>query len=102
MESFPTFVVTQEAKESLLGIGVTGVTFDDVELTVTDQFEDLCAGRTLPVFAWLKPEGKPGRDDIGAAADGRLVLSQRALNTLSKFGTSNALVEPFKHDGVIQ
>lgn len=99
LESFPAFVVTEDAKESLLGIGVTGATFDDVEVTVTDQFEELYPGRKLPLFAWLKPEGKAGRDDIGAAADGRLVLSQRALDTLSSLGISNALVEPFEGEG---
>jgi hypothetical protein len=99
LESFPSFVVTEDAKESLLGIGVTGATFDDVEVTVTDQFKELYLGRKLPLFAWLKPEGKAGRDDIGATADGRLVLSQRALDTLSGLGISNALVEPFEGEG---
>jgi len=99
LESFPAFVVTENAKESLLGIGATGATFDDVEVTVTVEFEELYPGRKLPLFAWLKPEGKAGQDDIGATADGRLVLSQRALDTLSSLGISNALVEPFGGEG---
>jgi hypothetical protein len=98
LESFPAFVVTADAKESLLGIGATGATFAEVEVTVTGQFEELYPGQQLPLFAWLKPEGKAGRDDIAVAADGRLVLSQRALDTLSDLGISNALVEPFENE----
>lgn len=99
LESFPAFVVTEDAKEALLGVGATGATFDVVEVTVTDQFGELYPGRKLPLFAWLKPEGKAGRDDIAATADGRLVLSQRALDTLSGLGISNALVEPLEDEG---
>jgi hypothetical protein len=99
LESFPAFVVTEEAKASLLRIGATGGFFDNAEVTVTHQFEELYPGLKLPSFVWLKPEGKAGQDDIGAAADGRLVLSQRALDTLSSLGISNALVEPFENEG---
>ena len=42
---------------------------------------------------------KAGQDDFGAAVDGRLVLSQRALDTLSSLGISNALIEPFEDEG---
>jgi hypothetical protein len=38
LEIFPCFVVTEEVKESLLGMGATGAAFDDVEVTVSDQF----------------------------------------------------------------
>jgi hypothetical protein len=96
LESFPVFIVTEEAKEALLGMGATGAAFDEVEVTVTDQFEELYPARELPSFARLKPEGQAGRDDIGAAADGRLVVSQRVLDVLSGLGISHALVEPLQ------
>jgi len=93
LESFPAFIVTEEAKESLLAMGATGATFDDVDVTITDQFEELYPNRKLPPFTWLKPEGKAGQDDIGAAADGRIVVSQRVLEVLCNLGIPNALVE---------
>ena len=93
------FIVTEQAKKSMLGIGATGAAFDDVEVTVTDQFKELYPSRKLPPIAWLKPEGRAGQDDIGAAADGRLVVPQRALDTLNGLGLSNALVEPFGCEG---
>jgi hypothetical protein len=99
LESCPAFIVTEKAKEALLGLGATGATFDLVEVTVTDQFEELYPGRKLPPFAWLKPEGDPGRDDFGKTADGRLVVSQRALNVLRELGISHALVQPFESSG---
>lgn len=95
LESFPAFIVTEDAKKALLGIGVTGAFFDDVEVSVTDQFEELYPDILLPSFVWLKPEGQPGRDDVGVALDGRLVISQTVLNVLSNLGASNALLEPF-------
>jgi hypothetical protein len=47
----------------------TNVAFDDVEVTVSDQFNELHPDRKLPPFAWLKPEGKAGQDDHGTVAD---------------------------------
>ena len=96
LETFPVFVVTEVARDALLGMGATGAAFDEVEITVTDQFEELYPDRKLPPFVWLKAEGVAGRDDIGAAADGRLVVSQSALDVLSGLGTSHALVEPYE------
>lgn len=99
LESFPVFIVTEKAKESLLQINATGATFKDVEITVSNEFEQLHPGLKLPVFSWLKPEGKAGHDDIGTAVDGRLVLSQRALDVLDRLGISHAQIEGFGVEG---
>lgn len=95
LESFPAFIVTEEAKQGLLASGVTGAIFAEVEVTTTDTFRELFPNRKIPRFAWLKPEGKAGHADFGTASDGRLVVSELALNVLRQFGASNALVEPF-------
>jgi hypothetical protein len=100
LESFPAFIVTDEAKQVLQKMGATGAKFDMVEVTATDQFEELYSDRKLPTFAWLKPEGKAGQDDIATATDGRLVVSRRALDALSGLGISHALVEPFERQEV--
>ena len=62
----------------MLGMGATGVAFDDVEVTVSDQFKELYPDRKLPLLARLKPEGRAGRGDVGAVAYGTLVVSQPA------------------------
>lgn len=95
LESFPAFIVTEEAKQGLLESRVTGVDFAEAEVTTTDTFRELYPRRDVPSFHWLKPQGTAGQDDFGTASDGRLVISERALNVLRRFGAENALVEPF-------
>lgn len=99
LESFPAFVVTEAARQALVAAGIHGAAYDEVKMTVSDQFAELYPDEELPRFVWLKPVGEAGRDDIGAAADGRLVASQRALEVLQGLGLANALVEPFEVDG---
>jgi hypothetical protein len=95
LASFPILIVTDEVMQTLRRISATGVIFDDVEVTTSDQFRDFYPDRRLPPFVWLKPVGQAGQDDIGAAPDGRLVVSQRVYEALAELGIPNALVEPF-------
>lgn len=95
LESFPVFIVTEQAKQGLLASGLTGAIFADAEVTTTGNFRELYPEREVPAFDWLKPEGEAGHDDFGTASDGRLVVSERALDVLRKFGAAHALVEPF-------
>lgn len=96
LESFPCFIVTLAAREALQSGGFTGVRFDEVEVTTSGEFEDLYPGRTLPEFAWLKPDEGAGLDDFGTTPDGRLVVSQRALGLLQSLGIRNAEIEDFE------
>ena len=95
LESFPIFIVSAVAKEDLAEMRASGVRFDQAEITTSDQFEELYAGRQLPKFVWLRIVGKAGQDDFGIAPDGRLVVSERALEALRGLGISNASVSPF-------
>jgi hypothetical protein len=98
LESSPCYVVTEEAKRSIEAIGTTGAKFDEVEISTSEQFNDLYPDRRLPRFAWLQVEGKAGQDDFGIAPapDFRLVISQRILDLLRPLGIANALVEEFE------
>ena len=95
LESFPSFIVTEEAERRLRELGATGALFDEVEVTTTDQFKELYPNRQLPRFLWLKVDGKAGRDDLGTAQEWRLVVSERVLELLKGLGISNASVTPF-------
>ena len=95
LESFPAFIVTEKTKQGLIESRATGVQFAEAETTTTDQFRELYPDRDVPSFVWLKPEGEAGKDDFGAASDGRLVVSEGALNVLRRFGATHALVQPF-------
>jgi hypothetical protein len=99
LASFPIFIVTDGAMQALQSIGATGVTFDEVEVTTSNEFRDLYPDQSLPTFVWLKPLGRAGQDDVGVAPDGRLVISQRVYDVLDDIGIPNALVEPFSGGG---
>ena len=95
LESFPAFVITEQATSALVQAGITGADFGTVDVTTSDQFEEMYPDRKIPNFFWLRIKGKAAQDDFGTAPDGRLVVSQRTLDILSQFGISNAIVEPF-------
>lgn len=95
VESFPIFIVTEQAKRELQSVGASGSTFDDVMVTTSVEFDERYPNQHLPQFAWLKVTGKPGQHDVGTASDGRLVLSEKVLEVLRRIGLSNALVLPY-------
>ena len=95
LESTPCYVSTERLAAEIRRAHLTGVSFDQVEISKSEQFDDLYRGRELPKFVWLKIEGTPGRDDFGVTPDLRLVVSERALVVLNEAGISHALVEPF-------
>lgn len=94
IESFPCFVVTIEAKEALVAEAMTGVQFSGVEVSKSDQFDEVAPTGLLPAFVRLEAVGKAGHDDFGVAKDGRLVVSERALLVLQQLQMTNARVEP--------
>ena len=95
LESFPCFIVTSLTRRRLQEAQLSGVSFDDVEVTRSSQFDDIYPGRELPEFAWLKPAGVAGEDDFGASPDSVLVVSERALGLLQEIGIPNASVKEF-------
>ncbi|MBI1852833.1 MAG: hypothetical protein HYR85_21030 [Planctomycetes bacterium] len=97
--SFPSFVVTEAAQQALETIGASGASFDSIEITTSDEFEDfeeLRPRRVLPSFRWMKIHGTPGTDDIGLTEKCTLVVSDRVLRALIPLGISNAVVQPLE------
>lgn len=95
LESFPCYITTEETAKKLQALSVTGAAYGDVQVTKSDQFQNLYPARVLPAFIWLQVTGKAGVDDFGLSEDFRLVISDRALNVLKASGISNAIVEDF-------
>ncbi len=95
LESFPSFIATETARTAIQDAKLSGVHFDSVETSKSEQFDELYPGRSLPRFVWLQVVGKPGVDDFGLAADHRLVVSERALNVLKPRGLDHALVDEY-------
>ncbi|MER9373795.1 hypothetical protein [Mesorhizobium sp. M0491] len=94
--SFPCYLVTDDVAEKILKSEFSGVTFDKVEVTTSELFEEMQPDQKLPPFVWLKVKADAGRDDFGMAKDLRLVVSERVLDALKPSGISNALIEPFE------
>ncbi|ESY09652.1 hypothetical protein X751_31480 [Mesorhizobium sp. LNJC395A00] len=94
--SFPCYLVTEGVERKILESRFSGVTFDKVEVTTSELFEEMQPDQKLPPFVWLKVSGKAGLDDFGIAKDYRLVVSESVLDVLKLLGVSNALIEPFE------
>ena len=95
LESFPCFILCSKAADSLEKGLFTGLSFSDVETSTTPEFNEMYPARVLPEFRWLQVQGVAGRDDFGLASDHRLVVSERALELLQKFGLNHALIEDY-------
>ncbi|WP_080954801.1 hypothetical protein [Xanthomonas phaseoli] len=93
LESFPCFIVIQDLASNLMSEFLSGVSFHDVEISISDEFRGLYPNRVIPDFCWMKVSGVACKDDFGIALDYRLVISERALKVLQKFCIENALVE---------
>ena len=97
LESTPCYIVSERMAHAIEQAQLTGVRFDEVEVTTSDQFREFYPNRQLPKFVWLKVEGKPGHNDFGIAQDLRLVTSERAIEVLKQIGISNmASIKPFE------
>ncbi|MCX7006003.1 MAG: hypothetical protein NTY53_01915 [Kiritimatiellaeota bacterium] len=92
LESTPCFIVSESMAREITQAHFTGAHFDEVEITTSQEFQELCPNRQLPKFVWLKVDGQAGRDDFGIGSDGRLVVSGRVLAALRSIKISHALI----------
>src|SRR5579859_4713915 len=65
LEAVACFIVLESLKEKLLALRATGVAFGEVEVSTSEEFEELDPGLKLPKFAWLQVTGEAGKDDFG-------------------------------------
>ncbi|MCP3805056.1 hypothetical protein NLX83_37895 [Allokutzneria sp. A3M-2-11 16] len=91
VESTPCFIVTEELSAAITAAGLTGATFDEVEVSVSPEGEEFIEG-PLPPWKWLRFTGEASHDDLGLNDGLRLVVSERALGVLREHGLSNAEV----------
>ncbi len=96
LESFPCYIATTKLAGSLKQAGMTGVEFDEVKVSKSEQFEEMYPNRELPTFVWLRIIGQAGEDDFGLTNDNRLVVSERALNRMKEFRLDNCEVVQYE------
>jgi hypothetical protein len=92
LETFPCYIVTDELAKNIAEQGLSGVTFADVEVTLSPEAEELLNVQ-LPTWTWFKITGEPFNTDFGVSEDQRLVVSEKALEVLRQAGISHADVE---------
>jgi hypothetical protein len=95
LESFPCYILTENLARQIEGAGLKGAVFDELEVTVSEEFRERYPGRPLPRFLWLKPIGVAGEDDFGVGPDHRMVVSDRALQLILATGPSALNVSDF-------
>lgn len=90
LESAPCFIASAQLANKIKNENLSGVGFDKVQITKSDEFNDFHPNLDLPKFVWLKVNGIPGKDDFGVSSDLNLVVSEVALQLLTQNGMSHA------------
>ncbi|MFS0703294.1 hypothetical protein AB6N23_02110 [Cellulomonas sp. 179-A 9B4 NHS] len=85
----PEHIVTAQLAQALNETGLTGFRFDDVVVTKSEQFEMFHPEVVLPSWRWLRITGDPGTDDAWRGERGRLTVSDRFYEVLSRFTIAN-------------
>ena len=89
IQSFPCYLATERLKREIESASVVGVAFAPVEFSVSANFKERNLSKVIPGFTWLKITGCAGKDDFGIEADGRLVVSERALKLIQDFNLNH-------------
>jgi len=99
LTSHPCFIVSENIVEDILKSNLKGYKFEDVEISVSDEFKEIYRDRYIPNFKRLIPLGKvvvcdekiiqSSRDDFCLEDDVELVVSYSALEMLKKYKINN-------------
>jgi hypothetical protein len=95
LETFPCYIVTEKLKDEIELNRLTGIIFENVEITKSKNFAELYIGKELPKFYWAQIVGKLNFDDFVISNDFRLLISDKAFKLFSIFKIANAVVEDF-------
>jgi hypothetical protein len=92
LESFPCYIITHRAADALAVSALSGFALADVEVSRSEEFDEVYGDLQLPPFRWLQITGIPDQDDFGFAKEG-LVVSARAHEVLSAFKLNQCEVQ---------
>src|ERR1700733_1810800 len=65
VELFTCFIITEAAMKEIEFDGLSGTSFDRVEITTSEQFSEFQSRLQIPHFFWMKVVGDPGKEDFG-------------------------------------
>ena len=89
VETFPCYLVTEKLGEALEKSGFTGFALKDVEVSVSDTFNDFHRDIELPKFLWLKVNGKLTTDDFWLSDAAQIVVSENVFKLMEQFQINN-------------
>ena len=93
MKTSPVFYVTEKLKQGLESAKFSGVShFENIEVTKSENFEELYPEKELPSFFLFKINGEAKQDDFGVEV-GKLIVSAKALEFLKGFNLSETEIE---------
>lgn len=96
------YFVTDALKNQLLSLEATGIRFDEVVISQSEQYSDntqLQDNWIIPHLNALVVTGTPGKDDCGVAGGMyTLVVSERVLSAIEKAGISFCQSKEFSAD----
>jgi hypothetical protein len=95
VESFPCLMISQRLAE-LLPSTLRGFELAEVEISKSDEFEELQPGQYLPAFMWLKVHGTVGVDDFSVAKDHRFVISELVRDIFHQVKITNCEFEDWE------
>jgi hypothetical protein len=93
LTSFPVFIVSEPLSKELESSNLSGYELAPVEITKSEEFEELFPSTVLPNFKWLKITGTVGENDFAINQELRLVVSKSAFNLLSRYKLKGCEVE---------
>ena len=96
LEAVATFIVTDSMRVQLQSSNATGVAYDVVEISKSEEYDVLFPECNLPRFVWLKITGEAGVDDFGMSLSHRLVVSERILGILQQGRLHYCDIENYK------
>lgn len=88
----PCFIVTKELADDISRSNLTGVEFDDAEVSTSDAYKELDPNQVIPEFVRLNPTGTPLVTDFASTEGNKLIVSKRALDVLQRAGLQHANV----------
>jgi hypothetical protein len=93
--SIATYIVTERLKSSLELEQLSGMKFEEVDTSTSDQFKELYGEKKLPKFYWMKVTGALEKDDFSMSPKHRLIISAKALSVFNRYQIENAQVEAY-------
>lgn len=93
LESFPCYIVTEVLRKGIESERLTGITFDEVYISKSENFTEIYPDKQLPIFFWAKINGEQNKDDFFITNKNILAISDKAYLLFKNYNIDNADIE---------